>query len=150
MHKMIDQPAPELSWQPIVLASVEGAETKMPALSSAPPELSDLKGKVVMVNLWATWCPPCRHEMPDLDRLQQDYGDRGFQVVHLSDEDEHTLLKYLEANPMSTRHGRVDRFNWPDGGRPTTYLIDREGVVRDAILGARTYDHFVEMITPLL
>ena len=125
----------------------------VPGLLNRPePEhrLQDLKGEVVVVNWWATWCPPCIDEMPALDRLQQTYGDQGLRVLHLSDEDDATLLEYLAENPMSTTHGRLDRFPWPAAGRPSTYVVDREGVVRHSALGSRSYKQFEKMIKPLL
>ena len=88
--------------------------------------------------------------MPDLDRLQKEYGERGLRIVNISDEDEDTILKYLAENPMSTTHGRVEAFPWPNAGRPTTYLLDRQGIVRKSALGAREYEVFEDMIKAYL
>ncbi len=104
--------------------------------------LADHRGEVVVLNLWATWCPPCRAELPDLDRLQATYRDRGLVVLQISDEPRETLTSFLEESPMTTEHGYVESFPWPAAGRPTTFVIDREGVVRKAFLGARSFDQF--------
>lgn len=112
--------------------------------------LADHEGSVVLVNQWATWCPPCVKEMSDLDRLQEAYRARGLVVVHISDESMETLARYLAARPMSTEHGRAEPLPWPDAGRPTTFLVDREGVVRKVALGGRSYEQFEAMVTPLL
>lgn len=120
------------------------------AAAVATMDLTALKGKVVLVNLWATWCPPCIAEMPDLDQLQQDFGDRGLQVLHLSDEPEEVLVEYLQENPMTTMHGRIETFPWPTAGRPTTYIVDRDGVVQRGILGSRPYETFADLVGKFL
>jgi thiol-disulfide isomerase/thioredoxin len=116
----------------------------------AAASLADHEGSVILVNQWATWCPPCRQEMPDLDRLQKSYGERGLVIVHISDESTETLASYLAEHPMSTEHGQAAPLPWPDTGRPTTFLLDREGVVREVVLGSRSYEHFEAMVTPYL
>ena len=136
MWNLKGEPAPSLEWR-----ALEGGETD---------RLQDHRGKVVLVNLWATWCPPCREEMPDLDRLQRNLGERGVVVLNLSDEAPSTVKAYLDKAPMSTVHGTLEQFPWPQGGRPTSYIVDREGVVRAAFLGARSYDQFAAKVEPLL
>ncbi len=126
--RMAGEPAPELRF-----ARVEDGTTA---------SLADHRGEVVLLNFWATWCPPCRGELPDLDRLQETYRGRGLVVLQISDEPRETLTGFLEESPMTTEHGYVERFPWPECGRPTTYVIDREGVVRKAFLGARSFEQF--------
>lgn len=104
--------------------------------------LGEHRGKVVLLNQWATWCPPCRHELPDLDKLQTTYGERGLVVLQISDEPREVLEKFLAASPMSTEHGFVAEMPLPDPGRPTTYVIDRQGVVRRVIIGPRSFEQF--------
>ena len=77
-------------------------------------------------------------------------GDRGFVVLNLSDEPAVTLTVYLDQHPMSTEHGRVDAMEWPDPGRPASYVIDRVGIVRAALMGGRDYDQFAALISPHL
>jgi len=114
--------------------------------------LHEYRDKVVLVNLWATWCPPCRKEMPDLDRLQAAYADRGLVVLNLSDESSEQIRTYLEKNPMRTVMGRADSLGWYEigGARPITLVIDRQGVVREYFLGGREYGDFEEMVTRYL
>lgn len=110
--------------------------------------LAQLKGRVVLLNLWATWCPPCRQEMPELDRLQTDLGGRGLTIVHVSIENLETLQGWLAKNPMSTRHGRVDTLPIAVPALPTSLVIDREGVVRDILVGGKSYKAFEKAVTP--
>ncbi len=143
MRRIVGEQAPALRWSHLPQQSNAAEQT-------VASTLEEHRGKVVLVNLWATWCPPCRKEMPDLERLQQDFGDQGLVILNLSDEKASTITTYLDKNPMSTQHGRLDSFPWPTGGRPTSYVVDRQGIVRKAILGARHYEQFLAMIRPHL
>lgn len=124
----------------------------MPALSfvdgaGKPRSLADFHGRVVLLNLWATWCPPCRMEMPSLDRLQEKLGGPDFEVVALSidqggilavqsfyDEmDIRSLKIYVDANTEATAAlGAV--------GLPTTLLVDRDGRELWRIVGPAEWD----------
>ncbi len=105
-----------------------------------PRHLGELRDRVVLLNLWATWCPPCRRELPDVDRLQRAYAERGLVVVTLSSEDRERLLAFGVRHPVSTLNVYTDELGWLDvSGRPVSVLIDRGGTVRECLIGARTY-----------
>ncbi len=118
----------------------------------APRRLHDLRGKVVLLNMWATWCPPCREEMPSLDRLQKEHGDRGLVVVTVSDEDRETLRKYAADHPLSTLYVHDPDIAQKLGfyGRPLSLVIDRDGTVREAVIGSRSYEAFERKVSKLL
>ena len=118
----------------------------------APQRLHDLRGKVVLLNLWATWCPPCREEMPSLERLQKEHGDKGLVVVTVSDEDRETLRKYIAEHPPATLQVYDPAIAKELGfqGRPLSLVIDREGTVREAVIGSRSYEAFERKVLPLL
>jgi len=115
-------------------------------------QLEDYRGKLLLVNVWATWCGPCLIEMPALDRLQQQYQSEGLVVLNLSDEPNEVIRSFLEKNPMSTVHGRIaDRKSIPDfyqfgKARPTTFVIDREGIVVETLTGGKSYKVFEEIV----
>ena len=120
--------------------------------------LQELKGKVVLINFWATWCPPCLDEMPDLNRLYDEYKDEGLVVLTVSDE-RRDLLSMFSQNmiPLETESAyieNVDALPMPykkiKDGRPESYVIDRDGVIREFILGARNYNYFKNAVTPYL
>jgi cytochrome c biogenesis protein CcmG, thiol:disulfide interchange protein DsbE len=102
--------------------------------------LSDYSGKVVLLNFWATWCPPCTAEMPALNRLYLETKDRGFEILAVStDRSVRDVHKFLEKN-------RVDFPILFDGNlatsklykvfsMPTTFLIDRDGVIVEKFYG---------------
>jgi thiol-disulfide isomerase/thioredoxin len=113
----------------------------------APRRLSELRGKVVLVNLWATWCPPCRKELPAIDKLQKTYADRGLVVVTLSDEERGRLLEFAAGHPLTTLNVYTQELGWLDvGGRPLTMVIDRQGIVRECLIGGRDYADFEAIV----
>lgn len=110
-----------------------------------PVRLSRLRGKVVLVDFWASWCGPCRQEMPFLERLHDEYADQGLVVVAVNiDNDESNMRRFLRRTPVSFRvvhDGRrrvADRYDPPS--MPSSYLIDERGVVRYVHEGFRASD----------
>lgn len=98
--------------------------------------LSDQAGKVVLINIWATWCGPCRSEMPKLDRLYGKQKDKGLVVFGISDEDVLVQQKYLRQVPVSypllTVKGTVPRLYRDIARYPAIFLIDRSGRLQPA------------------
>jgi peroxiredoxin len=98
--------------------------------------LADQKGKVVLVNIWATWCEPCKSEMPRLDHLYGERKHEGFIVFGLSDEDVVLQRKFLEqivvSYPLLTTHGQVPNFYRDIARYPAIFLIDRSGKLQPA------------------
>jgi thiol-disulfide isomerase/thioredoxin len=104
--------------------------------------LADRKGKVVLVNLWATWCAPCRKEMPDLAQLQKDYGGDDFEVVAISvdlkgADASSAFLKEIGADNLALYTDKTTRVMKKLGaiGLPVTILIDRQGKEIGRLLG---------------
>jgi peroxiredoxin len=105
-------------------------------------KLSDLRGKAVVLNFWATWCPPCKQEIPWFVDLQKRYGSEGLQVVgvNMDDEsDQKNVAKFAAENSINypillgkeniaVAYGGIDYL-------PTTFYIDRSGVVMDRVFG---------------
>ena len=114
--------------------------------------VSDFRGNVIVLNLWATWCPPCVGEMNTLNRVYASRKDRGLVVITLSDEPRDKLLKFAKDHPLETISGYVASFQWLkiEAFRPYTLVIDRRGVLREHIFGSRDYDSFVQTIDKYL
>lgn len=114
------------------------------ALRSLDGELvstDDLRGKVVLVNFWATWCPPCRFEMPGFQRVYADKRDEGFVIVGISTDraGEGVVREFLEERgityPVVMATGSVVRDFGGVRALPTSYLIDRNGIIRQEVTG---------------
>jgi cytochrome c biogenesis protein CcmG/thiol:disulfide interchange protein DsbE len=115
--------------------------------------LADLKGKVVVINLWATWCGPCKAEMPMMSAVHAKLKDQGLVIYGVTTEDSlqpfqlkklADLLSYPLARKLSG--GAYPTLD----GVPTSYVIDRQGIVRYAKAGAFEGREFVDLIVPLL
>jgi cytochrome c biogenesis protein CcmG, thiol:disulfide interchange protein DsbE len=121
-----------------------------PAFQVRTPEgaslsLAGYKGRVILVNLWASWCAPCIAEMPSLERLHRRLKPEGLIVIGVSvDKEDADMRKVVSTSGLTFTNGRD-----PEGimsgayrvtGYPETYLIDRNGVIRDAFIGPADWD----------
>jgi thiol-disulfide isomerase/thioredoxin len=117
-------------------------------MDGEPHALADYHGKVVLVNFWATWCPPCRREMPALERLFLKLRERGFMVLAVNQwEDPDLVFAYmgqLDVFPtfpvLFDPESRVSA-DYGVKGLPTSFLIDREGRLVYRAIGGREFDH---------
>lgn len=117
--------------------------------------LSHFKGKVVVLNFFTFFCGPCREEMPDLNKIYQEYKGKGLQILGIGLGSELTQLRFLVKqlgldypvlagnDKMSAAYGNIELV-------PTTVIIDRQGNIVQKILGTRKKEEFVKMIQPLL
>ncbi len=119
--------------------------------------LADYHGRVVVLNLWATWCPPCREEMPILERLQQRYSKDGLVVVTVSDESNEQQAKFTAFARMPFVKSRIDPssrvsglYGQPDVARPDAHIMDRNGVLRETLIAGQSYESFECNIKPYL
>jgi thiol-disulfide isomerase/thioredoxin len=122
-------------------------------------DLADLRGRLVLVNFWATWCPPCRREMPSLERLYQQFRDRGLTVLAVDvGEDADTVFAFtgqLEPAPNFPLLLDIDSRtvqDWSVKGLPTSFLIDPQGRVIFRAVGGTEFDHtqILEQLSPHL
>lgn len=133
-------------------ASGQGALQKWTGALEAPPielstldgqrlALSDLKGKVLVVNFWATWCEPCIDEMPSMQRLQEALSGQPFEIVAVNyQEGEPRIRSFLQKVPVTfpilrDTDGGVARM-WKVRIFPTSFVIDRTGSIRYSVVGA--------------
>ena len=116
--------------------------------------LAEQKGKVVLVNIWATWCAPCRSEMPKLDRLYRERKDQGFIVFGLSDEDVAVQRKFQErvavSYPLLTINGQVPNLYRDIARYPAIFLIDRRGRLQPAPGPDQPFDKVEAAVDALL
>jgi thiol-disulfide isomerase/thioredoxin len=138
-----------LAWKPVSDGISRWKQSRNLALRdvAAPPfetldllgksqRLEDHKGEVVLVNIWATWCGPCRAEMPKLDQLYQQRKHQGFIVFGVSDEEVDVQRKYVEQVPVTypllTLRGEVPNIYRDIARYPAIFLIDRQGRLQPA------------------
>jgi thiol-disulfide isomerase/thioredoxin len=113
--------------------------------------LSEYRGKIVLLNLWATWCGPCRGEVPDLEWVQQNLGPKGVVVLMVSNQEPKLIREYLDKHPARTEQGYVAEDSeslYLTGikGRPLTFIVDRQGVARQFLIGAGNSKRFADLI----
>jgi peroxiredoxin len=136
-----ERPAPKLE-----LKDVEGRALR----------LSDYKGKVVLLNFWATWCAPCRAEMPDLVKWQREYKSRGLQVIGVTYPPEELtevreFIKSIGVNyPVALGEEQTKAMFDKGETLPVTVVIDKKGRVREVIQGIIFPEEFEQKVKPLL
>ena len=140
-----------------------------PAIGSVAPEfslksvpdgqtvtLSSLRGKAVVVNFWATWCGPCKIEMPWLVDLQKKYGDQGLQIVGITKDDsnEETIAKFTKKMGVNytilVGNQQVQDSYGGVGGLPTSFFVNRSGKVVHEIVGLDSESKFEDAIKKAL
>src|SRR6185295_3860512 len=117
-------------------------------------KLSDLRGRVVVLNFWATWCIPCRSEIPALSSLEKNLAPEGLTVVGVSYDDTRELIeefqKDLRQDYTIVLGGKDVGSQLPASPLPTTYIIDRQGQIREKFIGERNQAAFEAVVKPLL
>ena len=115
--------------------------------------LSDYRGKVLIINFWATWCPPCREEMPSMERAWETLKEEGILMLAVNvGEDEDTIFRFTANYPVEfplllDRDSNVVG-EWPVRGLPTTFVVDREGRLVYRAIGGRSWDD-AELLAPI-
>lgn len=120
-------------------------EFTLPDLDGKPHTLADYRGKVVVLNFWATWCPPCRYEMPAMQRAWEKVRDENIVFVGVDvGEDSDTVFTFLADYPVEfplllDQDAKVIE-QYPVTGLPTTYVIDPRGRITHRAVGGREWD----------
>jgi peroxiredoxin len=128
----------------------EHVEFALRDLSGKTWTFSELRGKVVLVNFWATWCPPCRKEMPDLETLYQRFESKGFVVLGISDEKAAKVEPFVRERKVSfpvllDPERKVNEMFIVEG-IPKSFVYDREGKLVAQSIDMRTQKQFLEML----
>lgn len=123
-------------------------------------KLSDFKGKVIVVNFWATWCGPCRHELPDLSKISQDLKDKDFKMVGVSvDQNLNQLESFLKSNSLSylvvhesssLLPSYMSATGMTDDVIPQTFVIDKSGKIVETLIGSHSKEDFLKVINKYL
>ena len=118
---------------------------RLRSLAGGTGDLASLRGRVVLVNFWATWCPPCVEEMPSLERLHRTLGPEGLAVVTISvDEDDSAVREFVARHglslPILRDPGAHTAASYRAAGYPETFLIGREGTLMRTFAGPAEWD----------
>ena len=145
--------AADLQRQP---AAADGAALEIWQLSFEQPDgqplaMATLRGQPLLLNFWATWCPPCIKEMPDLDRFARRFGAQGWRVLGLAVDNPKAVREFLARSPVSYTIGLAGfegaelsrKLGNSQGGLPFTVVLDRQGMVSHRKAGATTLDELV-------
>jgi thiol-disulfide isomerase/thioredoxin len=131
--------------------SMTADDFELASLAGVKVKLSAYRGRVVFLNFWATWCPPCRAEMPSMERLHQLLGAKGLAIVAVDlQEPRETVQQFAKDNALAftillDTRGDVGGA-WGAQSIPTTYLIDRKGAILARSVGSREWDG-ADMVT---
>ena len=127
---------------------IKAPELRFKNLDDDVVDLKSLKGKVVVVNFWATWCPPCRREMASLEKLHQVSKNKNVEVLAVDiGEDVETVYSFLGRVDPSPRFkilfdsDAASMEKWSIRGLPTTYIIKPDGTIVYKAVGGREFDH---------
>jgi peroxiredoxin len=128
----------------------ETADFTLTDLQGRKWTLEDLKGKVVIVNFWATWCPPCRKEIPDLEKLYQEFNGKGLVILGVADDDVSKLKQFAAEQkmtyPILPDPGRKAHSAFRIEGIPATMIYDREGKLVAQAFDAHSYQQFSALL----
>ena len=131
------------------------ADFQLTDLNGKPLSLSALKGKVVLLDFWATWCPPCRMELPHFQELYAAYQGKGLEMVGLSvSEKADTVKAFVQQNnltyPIAIDTPQIEQSYGGIRGIPTTFLIDKQGQIAKKYIGYQDKSVFEQEIQRLL
>jgi len=131
-------------------------EINLPGVSNKSIALSSLKGKIVLIDFWASWCGPCRKENPNVVRLYNEYKDKGFDIYSVSlDKNKEAWIKAIEMDKLTWASHVSDLLQWSSSvvpqfgieGIPFTLLIDREGkIIAKGLRGQQLEDKLKELL----
>lgn len=120
----------------------QAPDFSLPTLSGETITLSDLRGQPVLINLWATWCPPCRAEMPDMQKLYEAYQEQGFLILAINatyQDSQASAAAFVQEYGLTfpillDTSGETAR-QYQMRALPTSFFVDREGIIQEVVVG---------------
>jgi len=146
--------------QPLKIGLEKGnlaPEFELKSIDGKAMKLSSLRGKKVILNMWATWCPPCRLEMPEMEKFYSENKTAGIDILAVNltkaEKSRNDVPTFLKANGITfpvvlDENGDVGQL-YEVSSIPASFIIDTQGVIREKIVGPMTYDSMKEMLGTL-
>ncbi|WP_186430090.1 redoxin domain-containing protein [Clostridium sp. BSD9I1] len=133
------------------VSKTKAMDFKLKDLTGKEVSLSDYKGKKVFLNFWATWCPPCKAEMPEMEMLYQETKNSDLVILAVNlDEEKDTVQKFINSNkynfPVLLDTGNIVASQYEVVSIPTSFFIDKEGNIVDKHIGAMTIEDMKDYI----
>jgi len=117
----------------------------LPDLDAKMVSMADYKGKVILLNIWATWCPPCVEEMPSMEKLHQELKDEDFEILAVSIDTSgaKTVLPFMKKHKLSfpaltDTKGAITSL-YQTTGVPESFIIDKDGIIVEKVIGPRDW-----------
>jgi len=152
MKVSLDVPDYKSAMEAVIVLEVARSRVdfQLTDITGKPWKLSNLKGKVVIVNFWATWCPPCRKEMPDLEALYNRFKEKGLVILSISDEPIDKVAPFIAEHkytfPILLDPGRKVNSAYEVDGIPKNFVYDRNGKLVAQSIDMRTQGQFLKML----
>jgi len=134
-----------LSGRPRLGKGVSAPDFALPDLDGKTVNLADYKGKVVLLNIWATWCPPCVEEMPSMEKLHQELKDEDFEILAVSIDvsGAKAVIPFMKKHKLSfsvltDTEGAIKSL-YQTTGVPESFIIDRQGIIVEKVIGPRDW-----------
>ena len=134
-----------LSGRPRLGKGVPAPDFTLPDLDGKTVNLADYKGKVVLLNIWATWCPPCVEEMPSMEKLHQELKDKDFEILAVSIDvsGAKAVIPFMKKHKLSfsvltDTEGAIKSL-YQTTGVPESFIIDRQGIIVEKVIGPRDW-----------
>ena len=134
-----------LSGKPRLGKGVPAPDFTLPDLDGKMVSLADYKGKVVLLNIWATWCPPCVEEMPSMEKLYQELKDEGFEILAVSIDvsGAKAVIPFMKKHKLSfsalTDTKGAIKSLYQTTGVPESFIIDKDGIIVEKVIGPRDW-----------
>jgi peroxiredoxin len=130
----------------------------LPDLEGTPHSISEWDGKVLLINFWATWCPPCQKEIPGFIKVREQVGTERFEVIGIAIDDQKAVRDFVDRQtiPYPILHGEREAsrisvaYGNKLGGLPYSVLVDRQGVIRSSKTGEFEPPELLKQLQPLL
>lgn len=144
--------------QPSTLGPASMIPFSLPDTAGNTRSIEEWKGKVILLNFWASWCPPCREEVPAFVEVQSQYGDKGFQIVGVAIDKKEDVTDFMDTffinYPVLLGNDKtlklMDQYGNRIGSLPYSVIMDRNGKIVDRKIGAYHKDRIIQVIQPLL